>query len=380
MNPFHPLAWAHDSFWSFFPREIVGLTAQLFDNAETAIAAPATPLQSESEAHTAHAKDDPPRSDTPVARVSATASHAETLVPEATAHRWLSKHFEHGNETYRFKVYIPGAHDGRPLPMIVMLHGAQQDSDDFASGTGMNIVAEENGFIVVYPEQPESSNPLKCWNWFLPANQTRESGEAAAIAALTREVADMYNVDRARIYVAGMSAGGALAVNLAVTHPELYAAAAIHSGLAFGVADEQLAALCAMNDGKGKVRLPQASSGRATPRAVPLIVFHGDADDTVHPRNSEQIVSMSQLLHGMSDDTVTSSVVHVAQEEGGHAYTRHEFHDRGGVLIGEQWIVHGLGHAWSGGHPDGTHTDIRGPRASREIARFFDRLAGNGSL
>jgi poly(3-hydroxybutyrate) depolymerase len=165
-----------------------------------------------------------------------------------------------------------------------------------------------------------------------------------------------------------------------VTHPELYAAAAIHSGMAFGVADEPLSALCAMNDGMGKVRLPVSSAEGIRARAVPLIVFHGDADDTVHPRNSEQIVSMSQLLHGMSDDTVTSSVVHFAQEEGGHAYTRHEFHDRDGVLIGEQWIVHGLGHAWSGGHPDGTHTDIRGPRASREIARFFDRLAGNGSL
>ncbi|SPB14370.1 PHB depolymerase family esterase [Caballeronia novacaledonica] len=343
MNPFHPLAWAHDSFWSLFPGELVGLTAHFFDNAEPAIAAPATELQSESEARTA--------------RVS--------------GHGWSSDQFEYGNDTYRFKIYIPTAYEGRPLPMIVMLHGAQQDSDDFASGTGMNIVAEEQGFIAVYPEQPESSNPLKCWNWFLPANQTRASGEAAAIAALTREVAAAYNVDRARIYVAGMSAGGALAVNLAVTHPELYAAAAIHSGLAFGVADEQLTALCAMNDGRGKVRLPLTSSDEPRLRAVPLIVFHGDADGTVHPRNAEQIVSMSQLLHGVTDDKAAPSAIHTGHEAGGHAYTRQVFHDRDGDLIGEQWVVHGLGHAWSGGHPDGTHTDMRGPRASREIARFF---------
>ncbi|WP_250516930.1 PHB depolymerase family esterase [Caballeronia sp. INDeC2] len=363
MNPFHPFAWAHDSFWSFFPREFTGLTTQFVDNAETPVAGSATQSKPENEAHSA---DELSRGDTSIAQES--------------AHRWLSKSFEHGNETYRYKVYIPGSHDTQPLPMIVMLHGAQQDSDDFASGTGMNIVAEEMGFIVVYPEQSESSNPLRCWNWFLPANQTRESGEAAAIAALTREVAATYDVDRARVYVAGMSAGGALAVNLAVTHPELYAAAAIHSGLAFGVADEQLAALCAMNDGRGKVRLPRTSSDGLKARAVPLIVFHGDADDTVHPRNGEQIVSMSQLLHGISDETVTCSSTYTGHEEGGHAYTRQVFHDRDGVLIGEQWVVHGLGHAWSGGYPDGTHTDIRGPRASREIARFFGQFAGERNL
>jgi len=365
MNPFHPLAWAHDSFWSMFPRELVGLTAQFFDNAETAVASPATPLPSESETKKTSSEDEPPHSDDPIA--------------QAGAHRWLSKRFEHGNERYRFKVYVPTAYEGQPLPMIVMLHGAQQDPDDFASGTEMNIVAEENGFIVVYPEQSESSNPLRCWNWFMPANQTRESGEAAAVAALTREVAATYNVDRARVYIAGMSAGGALAVNLAVTHPELYAAAAIHSGLAFGVADEQMTALCAMNDGKGKVRLPDTLSDGPKPRAVPLIVFHGDADDTVHPRNSEQIVAMSRLLHGMSDDTVTPSSIYVADDAGGHAYTRHVFHDRDGESIGEQWVVHGLGHAWSGGHPDGTHTDMRGPAASREIARFFGQFTRDGS-
>jgi poly(hydroxyalkanoate) depolymerase family esterase len=379
MNPFLPLAWAHDSFWSFFPREIVGLTAHFFDPAETSVADPAAPLQSQLDAQEAHLADDPQHSDASIAPVSETASRARPLVPDdASGQRWSSERFEYGNETYHFKMYVPGAHDGQPLPMIVMLHGAQQDSDDFASGTEMNIVAEEKGFIVVYPEQSESSNPLRCWNWFMPANQTRDSGEAAAIAALTREVVATYNVDRTRVYVAGMSAGGALAVNLAVTHPELYAAAAIHSGLAFGVADEQLTALCAMNDGRGKVRLPQTSSDQPRPRAVPLIVFHGDADDTVHPRNSEQIVSMSQLLHGMPDDAVPVLSTHVGHEGDGHAYTRQVFHDRDGALVGEQWLVHGLGHAWSGGHPDGTHTDMRGPHATREIARFFGQFVNDG--
>src|SRR5260370_7990018 len=155
--------------------------------------------------------------------------------------------------------------------MIVMLHGAQQDPDDFAAGTEMNAAPEAQGYIVVYPEQWEGANPLRCWNWFRPADQMRESGETAMVAALTREVMAICNVDDARVYVAGMSAGGAMAVNLAVTHPDLYAAAAIHSGVAFGVADEPLSALCPMNDAMRKAPLPTTSSPQARPRTLPMI-------------------------------------------------------------------------------------------------------------
>jgi poly(hydroxyalkanoate) depolymerase family esterase len=261
------------------------------------------------------------------------------------------------------------------MPMIVMLHGAQQDPDDFAAGTEMNATAEAQGYIVVYPEQSEGANPFKCWNWFWPADRERESGETAMIAALTREVTAICNVDDARVYVAGLSAGGAMAVNLAVTHPDLYAAAAIHSGVAFGVADEPLSALCAMNDGMGKGDLPGLSSDGIRARAVPLIVFHGDADDTVHPRNSDQIVSMSRLLSGVLDDRQPAGLTHIGNEENGHGYTRHVFHDRDGIPSGEQWIVHGLGHAWSGGSAAGTHTDARGPHATTEIVRFFGQYS-----
>jgi poly(3-hydroxybutyrate) depolymerase len=175
-----------------------------------------------------------------------------------------------------------------------------------------------------------------------------------------------------------MSAGGAMAVNLAVTHPDLYAAAAIHSGVAFGVADEPLSALCAMNDGLGQVRLPETFFDGEHPRAVPLIVFHGDADDIVHPRNCDQISAMRRLLVGTPGDTRPPRPIQVENlenVENGHAYTRHVFHDHKGVLIGEQWLVHGLGHAWSGGHPGGSHTDVRGPHATQEIVRFFGQFA-----
>jgi poly(3-hydroxybutyrate) depolymerase len=162
-----------------------------------------------------------------------------------------------------------------------------------------------------------------------------------------------------------------MAVNLAVTYPELYAAGAIHSGVAYGVADDPLSALCAMNDGMGKVRLPEGLDDQPRPAAPPLIVFHGDADDIVHPRNGDQITRVGhRLILGFAD---TSPPVLTRSEQAGdrHAYTRRIFYDQPGLPIGEQWLVHGLAHAWSGGHPAGTYTDERGPHASSEIVRFF---------
>jgi poly(3-hydroxybutyrate) depolymerase len=194
------------------------------------------------------------------------------------------------------------------------------------------------------------------------------------LMALTRAIVPMVNGDETRVYVAGLSAGGAMAVNLIVRYPDRFAAAAIHSGVAFGVADEPLAALCAMRDGMGRVNLPETPPHDIRPRAVPLIVFHGDADDTVHPRNSDQIVAMGLQLH---DCQISPSHVSTHGEEGAHAhsYTRHVFCNRDDVPVVEQWTVHGLGHAWSGGRPQGSHTDARGPDVTAEIIRFFGRFA-----
>ncbi|WP_347879177.1 PHB depolymerase family esterase [Caballeronia sp. BCC1704] len=175
--------------------------------------------------------------------------------------------------------------------------------------------------------------------------------------------------------MAGLSAGGAMAINLAVTHPDLYAAAAIHSGLAFGVANEHLSALCAMNDGQGTICLPKRKEGGASMRPVPLIVFHGDADDTVHPFNSEQVMEMSRLLNSQAADARVCTTTRVEHEPGRHDYTRDVWRDQGGSLLAERWVVHGLGHAWSGGHADGSYTDHRGPDATAEIVRFVSQFS-----
>ncbi|SAK99848.1 PHB depolymerase family esterase [Caballeronia pedi] len=369
MNNFDPLASAQAALFSLFSFGHLGFAAQFFV-----------------EPHTAAPSEKPDPSPTSIAAIAEAAPLARSspLVapsleprspPAKNSPQWLSNRFVHRGQTHRFKLYIPSVRHRQPLPMIVMLHGAQQDPDDLAAGTEMNEAAEACGFIVAYPEQSESTNLLRCWHWFRASDQARESGETAMIAALTREVVAAYNVDCTRIYVAGMSAGYAMAVNLAVTHPDLYAAAAVHSGVSFGVADEAFSALCAMNDGMGKIRLPAHSADDFRLRAVPLIVFHGDADETVHPRNSDQIVAMRALMSGDCGAAPEASSTYAAETENAYAYTCHVFHDENGSPVGEQWLVHGLGHAWSGGNSRGTYTDSRGPHATSEMIRFFNQFA-----
>ncbi|KXU94752.1 esterase [Caballeronia megalochromosomata] len=369
MNNFDPLASAQAALFSLFTCGPLGFATQFFVEPHTA-ASSAKPDPSRVQIATT-AEAAPPEWSMPLI-----APPLERRVPPAkNGPQWLSNRFVHAGQTHRFKLYIPSVHQGQPLPMIVMLHGAQQDPDNFAAGTEMNEAAEAYGYIVAYPEQSESANLLRCWHWFRPGDQARESGECSMIAALTREVVAAYNVDPTRVYVAGMSAGGAMAVNLAVTHPDLYAAAAVHSGVAFGVADEAFSALCAMNDGMGKIRLPARSPDGLQHHVVPTIVFHGDADETVHPRNSDQIVAMRALMSGGCGAAPEVSSTYAAETDNGYAYTRHVFHDENGFTAGEQWLVHGLGHAWSGGNSRGTYTDPRGPHATSEMIRFFNQFS-----
>ncbi|MDR5781283.1 PHB depolymerase family esterase [Caballeronia sp. LZ065] len=379
-----PLFLAHNAFWSYaMPGAFVsGEFLSSRDNAALHCTAQDSPTGASN--GTPEQENEPSVQDSEHltlavrAQTNATAPASLPAEPSQSAFggsQWLSHTVEHGGLAYRAKVYVPSRYDGRPLPMMVMLHGAQQHPDDFAAGTQMNGAAEDAGFIVAYPEQPESTNLLRCWNWFIPSNQVRDTGEAAALAALTNDLIARFNVDRARVYVAGLSAGGAMAINLAVKYSDLYAAAAIHSGLAFGVANEQFSALCAMNDGRGAICLPKREEDVACARTVPLIVFHGDADDTVHPRNSEQIIEMGQLLNSPATDLRECATTRVEGALGRHAYTRYIWRDQGGSSLAERWVVHGLGHAWSGGHSDGSYTDHRGPDATAEIVRFVSQFS-----
>ncbi len=244
----------------------------------------------------------------------------------------------------------------------MMLHGCTQSPDDFAAGTRMNLLAEEFGFLVAYPAQPKSSNPSKCWNWFRPGDQRRGQGEPSLIAGIAGQIAKDHAVARAQIYVAGLSAGGAAAAIMGAAYPDIFAAVGVHSGLACGAASDIPSAFSAMRQGDARAR-PYPESGPSQP--VPTIVFHGDRDTTVSPVNGDQVIAQAKA----GADLIRT--VDSGQSAGGIKYTRVTEKDPGGRTVLEHWMLHGCGHAWSGGSAQGSYTEPRGPDASQEMIRFF---------
>jgi poly(hydroxyalkanoate) depolymerase family esterase len=281
--------------------------------------------------------------------------------------QFLAKSFSNQAGTRAYKLYVPSEYRGQALPLVVMLHGCTQSPDDFAAGTRMNMLAEEQDCFVIYPEQATSANHSKCWNWFNAADQNRDQGEPSLIAGITRQVMSEYSIDAQRVYVAGLSAGGAAAAIMGATYPDLYAAVGVHSGLACGAARDLPSALAAMRQG-GNADAPMRQFSHSQGKTViPTIVFHGDNDKTVHPRNGDQVLAAS--VNGFDKDLLI--VTEQGSAPGGHAYSRTTHADPDGNIIFEQWAVHGAGHAWSGGSPSGSYTDPRGPDATREMLRFF---------
>ncbi len=254
--------------------------------------------------------------------------------------------------TRPYQLYVP-AQPGQPAPLVVMLHGCTQTAADFATGTRMNEVAEAHGAYVLYPVQVPSANAQRCWNWFNPADQARDGGEAALIAGMTRAVMEAHQIDASRVFVAGLSAGGAQAAILAATYPELFAAAGIHSGLACGAARDVTSAFQAMRQG-------HAGQGRHRTRTI---VFHGDRDSTVSPRNADAVANQVEADGPVQTEQGVSA--------GGLGYTRTVQRDRIGRPVLERWLVHKAGHAWSGGSSQGSFTEPAGPDASGAMMAFF---------
>jgi poly(hydroxyalkanoate) depolymerase family esterase len=259
------------------------------------------------------------------------------------------------------KLYLPTGYTGQAVPLLVMLHGGTQGADDFAAGTRMNELAERHGFLVAYPEQSRAANPMGYWNWFQPADQHRGSGEASLIAGLTEQIIDNYAIDARRVYVAGFSAGGAMAAVMATAYPDVYAAAGVHSGLPAGAAHDIPSAFAAMAQGAPTHRR----------QSVPLIIFHGDGDPTVDHVNADCLVRAVLPNAGDRQQPRTTR----GRVPGGHEYTRRVYAARDGTPLVEHWTIHQAGHAWSGGSPHGTYTDPQGPDASTELVRFFAQHA-----
>ncbi len=285
----------------------------------------------------------------------------------APGKQFLTASFTNPAGTRPYKLYVPsGYRDGVPVPLIVMLHGCTQSPDDFAAGTRMNGAGEAHTCLVAWPAQIKAANMGKCWNWFNETDQRRDSGEPSLIAGITRQVMRDYSVDPRRVYVAGLSAGGAAAAIMGAAYPDLYAAIGVHSGLACGAAHDMASALAAMKrGGHGAPQETGHGRGGVTRRAVPAIVFHGGGDTTVNPRNGDAVVSQ------LASAEAPWRRVEEGQVPGGHAWRRTSHVDAGGRSLIEYWQIRGAGHAWSGGSPAGSFTDPRGPDATGEMVRFF---------
>lgn len=280
-----------------------------------------------------------------------------STAPHATGRFISGRHAGTGGQR-DYKLYIPSqaAQGERPLPLIVMLHGCTQNPDDFARGTAMNAAAEAQGCYVLYPAQSQQANPQRCWNWFKHTHQRRGRGEPELLAGMTRAILAQHCIDPDRVYVAGLSAGGAMAAILGQAYPDLYAAVGVHSGLAAGAATDLPSALAAM---KGQGALP---CGPAT--QMPTIVFHGDADATVHPGNGAHIIAASVGTNmRVSEDIIQSPNTRRA--------VRQTYRQPDGRIVAEHWRIQGSPHAWSGGKPEGSYTDTQGPDATAEMLRFF---------
>ncbi|HEY1908955.1 MAG TPA: PHB depolymerase family esterase [Myxococcaceae bacterium] len=292
------------------------------------------------------------------------ARHTRETRSDLPGGRFLSGSFANAAGSRAYKIYVPTGYQGQALPLVVMLHGCTQTPDDFAAGTRMNAAAELKPCFVLYPAQDQHSNSGRCWNWFKRGHQHRDRGEPSIIADMTRELIGKYDIDPRRAYVAGLSSGGAMAGVMGATYPDLYAAVGVHSGLPYGAAHDLPSALQAM---KGQGETPAARSRRA---GIPVIVFHGDADATVHPSNGDEVVLQCLPEDGASA-SAPKKVVQRGQPPNGYFFTRTLHHDDAGRVVAEHWVVHGGIHGWSGGSREGSHVDPDGPDATREMLRFF---------
>jgi len=281
---------------------------------------------------------------------------AEPRIPDGST--FEERHFANAAGNRGYKLFIPSGIRGKTVPLVVMLHGCTQSPDDFAAGTRMNVLAEQQKFLVAYPAQSRTANFSKCWNWFRTDDQQRGQGEPSLIAGITREIMQDFPVHPGRVYIAGLSAGGAAAAVMGAAYPELYAAIGVHSGLACGAAHDMPSAMLAMRQGG-------AASSVTGARVVPTIVFHGDQDKTVNVVNAEQVIAQAKGAARLRRSVAEGN------SPGGVRYTRTVQSDDAGRALLEEWMLHGAGHAWSGGDTAGTYTDPHGPDASREMLRFF---------
>lgn len=315
----------------------------------------------------------------PSAATPAGVSDASTATADASPPRVVRGTFRNAAGERAYALYLPDESPaGGARPLIVMLHGCTQDADDIARGTRLHAVAAARGWMVLYPEQPVTANVRKCWNWYDPAHQRRGAGEPSLIAELTAEVVRTHGGDPSRVFLAGISAGAAMASLVAAAYPDQYGALALHSGLVHGAAQTVADALGVMQRG---VASPEPSAEAAwmamgaQARVVPTLVLHGEQDAVVAPINGAQAARQwfltNALVRGQPLDTTSGATDLSERDEGGYRVRRSIYRATDGTPLAWLTMIRELGHAWSGGDSAGSFTDPRGPDATEMMIEFF---------
>jgi len=291
---------------------------------------------------------------------------------------------EAGTRTY--KLYVPAALNSNAKvsaapALVVELHGCGGDGDEEARWSRFSELAEARGFLVAYPEQDPEANGSRCWNWFLAEHQERDAGEPSIIAGITRAIVQNFGVDATRVYVGGISAGGAMANIMAVTYPDLYAAALIYAGCQYKGGATCTGGQGTLSDEQAGATANAAMGERA--RVVPIIAVVGSLDREAPPANTEQVVQQHLANDDLVDDGADNGSVATApaqtdsgQEPGGHSYSIDTYRDAGGCVLAQRWLIDGMAHAWSKGESDGSardqiFTDPAGPDVTTPAVDFF---------
>lgn len=317
------------------------------------------------------------------ADVPTEAAHAESAAPGlAVQTGWISGTYGNVYGARFYRLWVPAAYTGAsPRPLMVMLHGCQQDGYDFAAGTRMNSLADSRNFLVLYPEQGTAYNPADCWNWFYPVNQVRGSGEPSLIAGMIAWVKANYNVDGARVGIAGFSAGAAMATIMGCAYPDQVRRVASFAGVMYGGATTSIGGANAMLYGSSYAPGSMGNSCYSTMgshrREVPVLVFHGTSDLTVNPTNAHQALSQwaqanDRGFDAVDDNDVDDTADATSTATACRSYTRYDYaNTQSGAVVMRKYMISGLGHRWSGGSSAGTYSDPCGPDASALIVSFF---------
>ncbi len=299
----------------------------------------------------------------PKKRSPSATSAAKGINKPAVAGTFLALEHPGPGGSRRYKLYVPSAYSGAPMPLIVMLHGCKQGPDDFANGTRMNELAESYGLFVAYPEQTARANGARCWNWFEKAQQIRSGDEPTRIAGTVHHIAETYVVEERQVFVAGLSAGAAMALILGQTHPEVFAGVAAHSGLPVGAAHDVASAFSAMRGG--------SPTWDPLDHPVPTMVLHGDRDNTVALSNGAAITRQAAAAFSAAGIQLRK---HATETSAGHRSSATSYTDTKGTVVLQEMVVAGGSHAWFGGSPAGSYTEPAGPDASAQIVHFFAGL------